>query len=51
MHVYPGYADAGLENAGVRRAPSVTPAANLKSIGMFCERSVGEPPIVRLQTD
>lgn len=51
MHVYPGHTDAGLDNTGVRRAPDVAPADNLKSIGMFCERSIGEMPIVRLQTD
>lgn len=51
MHVDPGQANAGLDNTGVRRAPDVTPAAILKSIGMFCERPIGEMPIVRLQTD
>jgi hypothetical protein len=51
MYVHPGHANAGLDNTGVRRAPGDTPAVNLKSIGMFCERSIGKPPIVRLQTD
>ena len=51
MHVHPGHANAGLDNTGVRRAPDITPAENLKSIGMFCEHPIGETPIVRLQTD
>ncbi len=51
MHVYPGQVNAELDNAGVRRAPGITPAVNLKSIGMFCERPIGEVPMVRLQTD
>jgi hypothetical protein len=51
MHVYPGHANAALDNTGVRRAPDVTPAVNLKSIGMFCECPIGGTPMVRLQTD
>ena len=44
MNVYSGHENAGLDPAGYRRTPAVTPALNLKSIGMFCEPTIGAEP-------